>query len=71
MVLMRWSSSLVRKRSTDIESSITFLCKYMLNGIDALNDNGVFGPAITVIFGDSGFIGKFMDSDTLSSGFKT
>ena len=54
----------------DVEFSATFNSKFIWNGIDAIDDHGVFIPVLTVIFGDSGFSGKIMDAYPLSSGFQ-
>jgi len=55
----------------DVEFSVTFNSRHLFHGIDMLDDHGVFVPAITMIFGDSGFSGKVLDGYPLSSGFET
>jgi hypothetical protein len=58
------------KEKIDIEVSATVKSKHIWNGIDILDDHGVFVPVVTVVFGDSGFTGKVIDGYPLSSGFE-
>ncbi len=52
-----------------VDLTTTVQSKHMWHGIDLLDDHGVFIPAVGITLGDTGFSGKIIYAQALSSGF--
>lgn len=52
-----------------VDVTATVQSKHMWHGIDLLDDHGVFMPSVGVTLGDTGFSGKVIYAQALSSGF--